>query len=82
MPLRAPEDTDDNAPVVNGHDASIRPLCAALAARVIEFLETEAPTPLLQAVQEQTRTALRVIEIALERYRYSPLLICPNLQLK
>jgi FAD synthetase len=73
MPLRAPEDTDDSVPVVNGHDTSIRPLCAALSARVTAFLEAEAPTPLLKQVQEQTRTALGVIEVALERYRYLPI---------
>jgi FAD synthetase len=70
MPLRAPEDIDDNAPVINGHSPSIAPICALLAARVNAFLETEAPTPLLKAVQEQTRVALGVISTALERYRY------------
>jgi len=68
MPLRA--DTDDQLPVINGHDASILPICAALSARVNTFLETEAETPLLKAVQEQTRTALGVIDTALEKYRY------------
>jgi FAD synthetase len=74
MPLRVPEDTDDNAPVINGHDDSIRPICAALAARVKTFLETEAETPLLKAVQEQTRVSLGVISETLERYRYLLLL--------
>lgn len=74
MSLRAPEDTGDNTPIANGHDESIYPTCAALAARINNFLETEAPTPLLKAVQEQTRIALGVIGTALERYRYSPLL--------
>jgi len=68
MSLRAPEDTGDNTPIVNGHDGSIYPTCAALAARVNAFLETEAPTPMLKAVQEQTRIALGVIGSALERY--------------
>lgn len=70
MPLRAPEDTGDNAPTVNGHNETILPICARLAARVNAFLETEAATPLLKAVQEQTRVALGVISAALERYRY------------
>jgi FAD synthetase len=77
MPLRVPEDTDDNAPVVNGHDPSILPLCTALAARVNDFLEAEAETPLLRAVQEQTRVALGVISTALERYRYPSSLRSP-----
>jgi FAD synthetase len=74
MPLRVPEDTDDNAPVVNGNDDSILPICAALAARVNAFLDTEAQTPLLKAVQEQTRVSLGVISETLERYRYLLLL--------
>lgn len=72
MPLCAPEDTDDKLPVINGHDTSILPVCARLAARVDAFLETEAPTSLLKAVQEQTRSALGVIDTALEKYRYVP----------
>jgi len=68
MPLRAPSDTDDQLPVINGHDASILPICAALSARVNAFLASEPPTPLLKAVQEQTRTALGVIDTALEKY--------------
>lgn len=70
MSLRAPEDTGDNTPIVNGHDESIYSTCAALATSVNAFLETEAPTPMLKAVQEQTRIALGVIEQALDRYRY------------
>jgi FAD synthetase len=65
--------TDDNAPVINGHsesNASILPICTALATRVKEFLETEQPTTLLKQVQEQTRVALGVIDEALERYRF------------
>lgn len=70
MPLRAPEDTGDKAPTVNAHNETILPICARLAARLNVFLETEAPTPLLKAVQEQTRVALGVISTALDRYRY------------
>jgi FAD synthetase len=70
MPLCVPTPADDNAPVINGYDTSILPLCARLAARVNSFLETEAETPLLRAVQEQTRVALGVISSALDRYRY------------
>jgi FAD synthetase len=79
MPLCAPEKPDDNAPVINGHDESILPICAKLAARVNAFLETEAETPLLRAVQEQTRVALGVISTALDRYRYSSFLLLAQL---
>lgn len=78
MPLRAPEDTDGNAAVSNGHDDSIRPVCAALAAKVNTFLETEAPTPLLKAVQEQTRVALGVISQALDTYRLEEISLSYN----
>ncbi|KAK2624493.1 hypothetical protein QTJ16_006443 [Diplocarpon rosae] len=62
MPLRVPEDTGDNALTVNGHNENILPICVRLAARVNAFLETESSTPLLKAVQEQTRAALGVIK--------------------
>jgi len=68
MPLRAPSSTDDQLPVINSHDATILPICAALSARVNAFLESEAETPLLKAVQEQTRVALGVIDTVLEKY--------------
>ena len=74
MPLCVPTAADDKVPVINGHDASILPLCARLAARVNAFLDSEAKTPLLRAVQEQTRVALGVISTALDRYRYGPLI--------
>jgi len=38
MPLSASEATDEQSSAVNGHDASIRPLCLELAARVNAFL--------------------------------------------
>jgi len=59
---------DDQLPVINGR-ATILPICTALAARLNVFLQSEAPTPLLKAVQEQTRVALGVIDTALEKYR-------------
>ena len=70
MPLSA---TDDSVSVVNGHprpDATILPICTALAARVNKFLDAEAPSPLLKQVQEQTRIASRVIDEALKKYRF------------
>jgi hypothetical protein len=63
---------DDDTLVTNGlstNHKSIRPICHALATRMATFLETEAPTPILKAVQEQTRVALGVIDAALEKYR-------------
>jgi len=65
MPLRA---TDDQIPVIDEHDASIRALCVSIATKVNAFLESEAPTPILKAVQEQTRVALGIVSTALERY--------------
>jgi len=70
--MGGPSDTDDQLPIVNGQATSIAPICHALLARVTTFLETEAATPLLKAVQEQTRIALGVIDTALEKYRYFP----------
>lgn len=73
MQPRASDTDDDQRPVINGHDASsssIQPVCAALAARVNAFLDTEAPTPILKAVQKQTRIALEVIDTALQKYRW------------
>lgn len=72
MPLCAPEDTDDSASVASSsYDDvdSILPVCAVLAERMFDFLETEAETEILRAVQAQTRIALGVIEEALEKYR-------------
>jgi len=80
MPPRA-SDTDDQRPVINGHDASpdtILPICAALAARVNAFLASEAPTPILKQVQAQTRIALGVIDEALERYSLEELSLSYN----
>ncbi|TAQ85139.1 hypothetical protein B7494_g6559 [Chlorociboria aeruginascens] len=68
MPPR-PEDTEDPPrPSSNGDNDTIQPICSALASRMKTFLNTEAPTPLLKTVQEQTRIALDVIEEALRRY--------------
>lgn len=83
-----PPSTDDNyTPVINGHlgggeeGQTISPICAALAERVNNFLESDAPTPLLKAVQRQTRTALGVIAECLEKYRYitTSVLFCLDL---
>jgi FAD synthetase len=71
MPMSAQEAADEQSPVTsNGVDTSIRPLCLELAARVNRFLEAEAETPVLRAVQAQTQAALGVVTAALERYRY------------
>jgi len=69
--MGGPSDTDNQLPIINGL-ATIAPICHALSARVTTFLEAEAATPLLKAVQEQTRVALGVIDTALEKYRYFP----------
>jgi FAD synthetase len=69
MPPTASEATDEQSSAVNRHDASIRPLCLELAARVNAFLESKTETPVLKAVQEQTRVALGVVSESLDRYR-------------
>ena len=46
-------------------------LCLRLHARVNAFIAADAPsTGFLRSTQEQTRTSLRVIEEALDRYRF------------
>ena len=72
QPAASPTDDQSLHPVINGngHDATILPICAALASRVNAFLASEAPTPILKQVQTQTRIALGVIDEALQRYRY------------
>lgn len=44
-------------------------LCAHINARVTQFLAVEPRTEQIRSVQEQTRTALKVIDEALGRYR-------------
>lgn len=76
MPLRA---ADDNSPLSNGNgtghnanDGDIGDVCASLAERVNAFLalDGEKLSPLLKAVQQQTRIALEVIGECLQRYRF------------
>lgn len=74
MPRHA--DPDDKpaatASIPNGAPVSsnsILPICNEIAGKVNAFLDSEAETPLLKRVQEQTRVALGVISTALERYR-------------
>jgi FAD synthetase len=75
MPLRSPTVSHDQLSALNyNHHASILPICTGLARRITIFLNNEAETPLLKAVQEQTKTALGIIDAALERYRYIPFL--------
>lgn len=76
MPLRSPTDPNDTPSAATSNSintrepdhASILPLCTGLARRITSFLNSEPDTPLLKAVQEQTRVALGVIDTALERY--------------
>jgi hypothetical protein len=80
MTLRATSHVDGNAPVINGNSqphANILSICTTIAERVDAFLSTEAPTPLLKQVQEQTRVALGVIDETLKRYRFVSLLQIP-----
>lgn len=51
-------------------DEDLYSVCQQIGDRVYSFLEIEAPTDLLAAVQEQVRVALGVISTALEQYGY------------
>ena len=62
----------NGGPQINGND-DLMSVCNAVAAKVNVFLEIESASPLLNAVQEQTRVALGVISAALEKYRSLPL---------
>lgn len=79
MPLRSPTVSYDQQSALSyNHHASILPICTGLARRITIFLNNEADTPLLKAVQDQTRSSLGVIDAALERYRYFPPLVSPS----
>lgn len=62
---------------VNGHanqpglaHGSLYEACVAMREKVDSFLAEELETPLLRRAQEQVRISVRVVEEALERYRY------------
>ena len=60
-------------PIVQPDECPALPeLCAKVHARVEVFLNEEAATERLRAVQEQSRRSLRAIEKALENYRCVP----------
>lgn len=67
---------------INGHSAnqpdlahgSLYEACVAMREKVDVFLAEEPATPLLRRAQEQVRISVRVVEEALERYRYVALL--------
>jgi FAD synthetase len=69
---------DQQSALSYNHHASILPICTGLARRITIFLNNEADTPLLKAVQDQTKTSLGVIDAALERYRYFAPLVSPS----
>jgi FAD synthetase len=55
-------------------DAPLLPLptlCERIHDRVTKFLQEDATDARLKTAQEQTRISLRVIESALEQYRYA-----------
>lgn len=70
-----------NIDVINGHTGvetepllpsmqlPLPELCARIHARVTAFLDDEPKNDQIRAVQEETRTSLKVIEEALGRYR-------------
>ncbi|PNP53211.1 hypothetical protein THARTR1_06421 [Trichoderma harzianum] len=64
---------------INGHanqnplglaHGSLYEACVAMREKVDSFLAEELQTPLLRSAQEQVRISVRVVEEALERYRY------------
>lgn len=62
---------------INGHanqpglaHGSLYEACVAMREKVDSFLAEELETPLLRRAQEQVRISVRVVEEALERYRY------------
>lgn len=61
----------------NGED-QLPALCAKVHARVDAFLNAEATTERLKAAQLQTRLSLRIIDEALERYRWAARCACPE----
>lgn len=73
MSLRSLSVSQDPLSALNDYNyhASILPVCTGLARRITTFLSHEPETLILKSVQQQTRTALAVIDSALERYRYS-----------
>lgn len=69
----APFATDESLEQTNGNgrttSSSLREACDELAAKVNAFLEAEAPTDVMRAVQKQTIIAIEVIHKALETYK-------------
>ncbi|KAL3427227.1 FAD synthetase [Phlyctema vagabunda] len=72
-----PLQSELSTPAASGVE-TILPICEDLAARVQNFLDAEAPTPLLKNVQRQTSTALKVIEECLQRYRLEEISLSYN----
>lgn len=54
-------------------EPDLAPLCAKVHARITAFLDAEPATDRLRKVQEQTRLSLKIIDEALDRYRWDML---------
>lgn len=71
--MTRPDASLDAASIANGEkNIAERPLqevCAEVSGRINAFLESDVPEGILKDVQNQTKTALGVIEECLERYR-------------
>jgi hypothetical protein len=63
-------DSHHTEPLVSDIPLPFSDLCARIHDRIYDFLEKEDVSPRLKSLQEQTRTALRVIAEALDKYRY------------
>lgn len=72
-PLKGvPSDSHGNTATITQDPPQALPeLCAQVHARVAAFLRTEPGTERLRNVQQQSRLSLRILEEALDRYRYA-----------
>lgn len=62
--------SDPTSPLVDDTPLPFPQLCAKIHDRIEAFLDEKDVSPRVKGVQEQTRISLRVIEEALDRYRY------------
>jgi len=56
--------------IAQDNEPDLSALCNKVHARITAFLDTEPATDRLRKVQEQTRLSLRIIDEALDRYKW------------
>jgi FAD synthetase len=59
------------SPLVHDTPLSFPDVCARIHGRIAAFLAEQPASPRLESLQQQTRISLRVIEDALDKYRYA-----------